>query len=112
MKSPEMYLLASLAMLFVPIIPSGIVYLCIRLQVPEGGGMSREIEYRIVDREARQSGAAFVEAVIVRPSAEAKYWWIRHLENGEVVKSERFAEEPKARERWDEIRRSYAGGAA
>ena len=81
-------------------------------QGPEGGGMSQDIQARIADREAKQSGSLFVEAVIIRPSDSAKYWWIRHLENGEVVKSERYAEEPKARERWAEIQRSYTGGAA
>jgi hypothetical protein len=64
----------------------------------------------ISDRLIENKGGHLTEAVLIRLSQWS--WSIRHLDNGSVYKEERFKKEESALSRWEELKKTYAGGRA
>jgi len=73
--------------------------------------VSKDFAFRVVDRIVQRSGSSLFEAALVRPELGKNTWFIKSLQNGDVVKSERFFKEAKARTRWAELRASVKGAS-
>jgi hypothetical protein len=73
--------------------------------------VSKDIAFRVVDRIVQRSKSSLFEAALVRPELGKNTWFIKSLQNGDVVKSERFYKEANALSRWNELRASVLGAS-